>query len=427
VPATERIGRRHFYEPARRPARDARTVRIGMLGCGQVGQAVLARAGRRDARAGHVRVECACALVRDANRPRGAPVRLTTSAGAVLGAGIDVLVDVMGGVEPARTIVAAALDAGIPVVTAGKTLVARHGPALRALARARGVSFTYEAAVVAGVPFVGTLSRRPHAAGVDGISGILNATSHFVVTAMAAGATAAQALARAVELGYAEADAEADLGGRDAAEKLTILRQLCGEPLATVDDVFCVSVGDLDRSDVVGARLLSGTIKPVALAPFDAGRCTAWVGPAFVPAGHVFASLSGVASAVQLWRQGGEAVTFAGPGAGPDVTAATILDDVIEAAAGWREAPDFRSDRAGRRAGGRADHTWFVRISKPEAVTACELATWLGDLDVPYERLVSDRAGVYVRTAPVPWTAIERATSAVRARGAAALALPVVP
>jgi hypothetical protein len=77
--------------------------------------------------------------------------------------------------------------------------------------------------------------------------------------------------------------------------------------------------------------------------------------------------------------------------------------------------------------GGRADHTWFVRISKPEAVTACELATWLGDLDVPYERLVSDRAGVYVRTAPVPWTAIERATSVVKARGAAVFALPVVP
>jgi homoserine dehydrogenase len=402
-------------------------VRVGLLGCGRVGQALVTLAGRRNAIAGWVHVECVCALVRDLHRRRGeTDVRLTTSAAAVLDAGIDVVVDVMGGVEPARTIVTAALDAGLPVVTAGKTLVARHGPALRALARRCGVTFSYEAAVVAGVPFVGALTRRPHASDVNGISGIVNGTSHFVVTAMAAGATTARALTHAVGLGYAETDAEADLGGRDAAEKLTILRHLCGEPLATVDDVLCRSVRDLEPADFAGAHLLSGSIKPVAIAPFDAGSRTAWVGPAFLPSGHVLASLSGVDNAVQLRRGAGETVTFAGPGAGPEVTAATILDDVVEAATSRRAESEPWLTQQGRRVPRGTESAWFVRILKEPAVTACELATWLGELDVPYERLVSDRAGVYVRTTAAPWHAIERAESAMRDRGVAALAMPVL-
>ena len=249
----------------------------------------------------------------------------------MLTSGIDVLVEALGGVEPARTLVAAALDRGIPVVTANKSLVAAHGPELRARAALAGVPLLYEAAVVAGVPFVGALSNRPGVRSLTRILGILNGTSHLITTAIERGVSFAAALADAQARGYAEPDSAADISGRDAAEKLAILLQLCGAPNTTAADIECIGIDSLQPQDFADARAKGGVIKPLATASFGPGGWTGRVGPAFIPNSHLFAGLSGVTNALELHPTIGAPITFVGPGAGPEITAQTILDDVIQA------------------------------------------------------------------------------------------------
>lgn len=312
---------------------EVRPVRVALLGYGRVGQAVAARAEAERARlnAAGLDVSCRTALVRDLGKPRGGPpVTLSTSGAAILNQPNDVVVEVLGGVEPARTLVTAALDAGVPVVSANKSLVARHGRELRALAEARGTTFAFDAAVIAGVPFLGSLSRRPLASAVARIEGVVNGTSAFVLNTIARGATFEAALDEAVARGYAEPDSSADTSGLDAAEKLTILLHLCGRHDVHVDDLPRTGIDALTPADFASAAVFGGTIKPVVLASLDGDNVTALVGPAFVPHDHPFAQLDDVTNSLRLIYASGETVTFTGPGAGPDITAATILDDIVE-------------------------------------------------------------------------------------------------
>ena len=184
-----------------------KTVRIGLLGFGRVGAAVARAAGVAQARfrARGLDLVVTCALVGDARRPRDldadAPP-LTDAVEVFFSRAYDVVVEVVGGVEPARALVARALDRGVPVVTANKSLVAAHGAALRALAARRGTSLRYEASAIAGVPFIDTLARRPLVADVSRLSGIVNGTSHYVLTAMERERLSfAEALDRARQLG----------------------------------------------------------------------------------------------------------------------------------------------------------------------------------------------------------------------------------
>lgn len=406
------------------------SVRIGLLGCGRVGQAVIELAGRADGPLGVVglKVECSRALVRDTSRSRAVPAEiLTTSGEEVLTSGVDVLVEALGGVEPARTLVAAALDAGVPVVTANKTLMARHGPELRARARARDVDLACDAAVVAGVPFLGLLARRPHLSSVRSLAGIINGTSHFVLSAMEAGAPLDAAFAEAVARGYAESGEGADLSGRDAAEKLTVLLHLCGVECADVDELVRVGLCDVSPADLVGARLLSGAIKPVALASLDPDDPGSWIGPAFVSAGHAFAGLSGVTNALSLTSPAGGTVTFAGPGAGPEITAAAILDDVAEVTLGRRQP--YWSRRAIRlgRLGHPPSGAWFFRVGRRDGITAREGAAELAAAGVPLDRVIAHAGAVFIRTRPATWSSIASARARLNHVGATALALPVLP
>jgi homoserine dehydrogenase len=290
------------------------------------------------------------------------------------------------------------------VVTANKTLVAHHGPELRALARRRRTILACEAAVVAGVPFLGSLARRPLLAAAARIAGILNGTSHFVLTALDRGATLPAALDDAVARGFAEPDSAADTSGRDAAEKLTILLHLSGVAGLAVDDLTRRGLDALTPADLAAARRLGGLVKPVALATLEPGRSGAWVGPAFVPAGHLFAALQGVDNALAITSASGQTVTFAGPGAGPDVTAATIVDDIVEATAG-PDAVDHGErlpagiDRAALREPPRT--RWFLRV-------------------------VDGAGEASSITAPQPWAEIARTVEQHRAAGRAAAAIPVL-
>jgi homoserine dehydrogenase len=299
-------------------------ITVALLGHGTIGRAVA------DAAAAHG-VRVVSVLVRNLDRRPPSNLNFERLGSAVLNAGADVVVEALGGLEPARTLVAAALERGIPVVTANKSLVAAHGPELRARAALAGVPFRYEAAVVAGLPFVGALSTRPGLRSVTKITGILNGTSHAITTAIERGVPFEAALADAQARGYAEPNSAADISGRDAAEKLAILLQLCGAPNATADDIDCTGIDSLTQADFAAARARGGVIKPIATASLGPNGWVGRVGPTFIEGSHLFAGLSGVTNGLELETRVGAPITFVGPGAGPDITAQTILDDVVEA------------------------------------------------------------------------------------------------
>jgi homoserine dehydrogenase len=306
---------------------DTRPLRIALFGLGQVGSAVARLAAHP---AGGARaVEIAGALVRHPARHPAWPFTVTADARPLLDARPDVVVEALGGVEPARSLVLEALERGTAVVTANKSLVARCGRELLEAAARHGVPFRYEASVMAGVPLLCAFADRPFASRVSRLIAILNGTSNFILSRLAAGEPFERALSDAQEQGFAEPDPARDLDGTDAAEKLAILLRQFGRLAAPPDDIPRNGIDDLEPGDLRCAAAFGGTVRPVAFADWSAGL-SAWVGPAFVPHGHALSGIDGVTSAILLAAAGSPTpLLFAGPGAGPDVTAATLLDDVL--------------------------------------------------------------------------------------------------
>jgi homoserine dehydrogenase len=319
-------------EPACRPG----ALRIGQLGLGNVGSA-LAGLTHRSAAALHdhgISLETCVALVRSVSRPRPAAAwvgTVTDDPDLFFAQRLDIVVEMIGGIDPAFALVRRALDRGIPVVTANKSLVAVHGEALSDLARHRNTAFRYEASCIAGVPFIGTFERRPLASRVDGLTAILNGTSNTILTAVANGDTFAAALAEAQRRGFAEPDPTADVSGRDAAEKLTLLIRRFGQRLVAPAQIPTAGITGIHPTDLRAARALGGTLKPVAHASWTSGTLEAFVSPAFLPATHPLAGLSGATNGILIDAPLGRQC-YIGPGAGPNVTAATLLDDVYEVA-----------------------------------------------------------------------------------------------
>jgi homoserine dehydrogenase len=401
-----------------------------LLGYGQVNQAVAACLEReRDRlRAFGCEVAPTRALVRDLTKRRGGPyVTLSNDAHHVIDTPVDIVIEALGGIEPARSLVTAALEAGIPVVSANKTLVAAHGRELRRLAATRGTRFSCDAAVLAGVPFLGSLERRPLVSAATRIEAILNGTTHFIMSAIARGATFNAALADASARGYAEPDSRADISGRDAAEKLTVLLHLAGCDVAA-EDLPRLGIDAIEPDDLAAARRAGGTIKPVALASLEDGRSGAWVGPAFVAEEHPLARLDGVTNALRI-KSANTRCTFSGPGAGPAVTAATIVDDVVEILTSGPRWPGARTTiDASRRVpldqppAGR----WFLRVAGADRLTSHDVAEFLAVRRAPAVRL-DDRGDRFTCvTAAATWSTINDVVTAVRAGGARAIAIPVI-
>ncbi len=406
-------------------------LRVGLLGFGGVGQAVASvatNASGRLADAG-VLITCVGALVRDAYKPRVAPqIPLWTDPDEFPFADCDVIVEVLGGVEPARTLVERALRQGIPVVTANKSLIAAHGLALQAVADAHNTSLLFEAAVMAGVPCVNTLARRPLASGAGAFAGILNGTSHYILTRLAAGVPIDTAVAEAVELGYAEPSSDADVSGRDAAEKLTILLHLAGHTDVVTSGLPVRTIVDLETWHAELARRLSGVIKPVALAftPAAGSSTGAWVGPAFVSAAHPFAALDGVANVLCV-GSGGEAVTFSGPGAGREVTAATILDDLVEiSSTTLRRTRRPEGSPAQVALGHPPAGAWFIALDHV-ASSIGDLAEFLAAHHLPAVCVVAQGDRCAVITASASVATVEHAVDALTSTGVRVTWLPVLP
>ncbi len=325
------------YPTARLPnPMAADPIGIGLLGYGTVGSAVdrLLSARRDDvARVLGAPVEVRRALVRDLGRPRGDAIRdglLTDDFAAIRDdASIAVVAEVMGGVEPTRGWMLELFAAGKSVVTANKQLLARHGAELFAAAEEHGVQLRFEASVCAAIPVVKVLRESMVASEVTAVLGIVNGTTNYMLSAMAAGADYAAVLAEAQRLGYAEADPTEDVTGADAAAKIAILASIAFHTRVTIADVPHEGIDRLDSLDVAFADDLGYSVKLIGQARRVEQGVVVGVAPTLVPRAHGLSAVNGSFNAVMLRGDAIREVTLVGPGAGGDETASAVIGDLM--------------------------------------------------------------------------------------------------
>jgi homoserine dehydrogenase len=318
-----------------------------------------------------LRFELQQALVRDVDKPRACPhTRLTASAATFLRGEYDVVIEALDGAEPARALVSQLLARGTAVVTANKALVAAHGQDLEAIATKSGASFRFEATALSAIPFLGTLAARPLVASVTRVVAIVNGTSNYLLTSLAEpGASFESVLRRAQQLGFAEPDPARDLDGLDAADKLVLLTALFGWGRVSRQTLEVRGIRGITADDLAAARSAGGVIKAVVSAERHHLGVRAFVGPVLVPANDSLASLGGALNGIRLDGTHVSNLFFSGPGAGPDVTAATLLDDAIEAASTSR-LHQRTAPNAGAVAVTAPATPWFARMTVPGVLPA---------------------------------------------------------
>jgi homoserine dehydrogenase len=341
-------------------------VGVGLLGYGTVGSAVsrmLAESGDEIERATGHRLTVVRALVRDPAKDRGfsAGDGVLTDDFAALrdDPRVDVVAEVMGGIEPAGGYVRELLRAGKPVVSANKQLVAREGADLFAIASDAGVQLRFEASVCAAVPVVKVLRESLVAENVHRILGIVNGTTNFVLSRMARGSNYAEALAEAQALGFAEPDPTDDVSGADAAAKMAILATVAFGSRVLLDDVQYRGIEAIEPAHVAAAAGFGMALKLIGIATLTDGSVDVRVQPAFVEQANPLASVEGSSNVVVLQGDAIREVTLGGPGAGGIETASAVVADLVSVVgtsgtgflqndACWRELP--RLDPAGWRA-----------------------------------------------------------------------------
>jgi homoserine dehydrogenase len=320
-------------------------IRVALLGCGTVGAQVAdlltAQSGEIAARVG-AKVELAGVAVRRVNKhPEVPPGLLTDDAETLIASGVDVAVEVIGGIEPARTWLLAALRRGVSVVTANKALLAECGPELYEAADASGADLYFEAAVAGAIPLLRPLRESLAGDRIDRVTGIVNGTTNFILSGMdSAGTSYAEALEEATRLGYAEADPTADVDGFDAASKAAILASLAFHTRVTTADVHREGIGAVSSADVAAARELGRTVKLLALCERVSGgggsrkaeSVSVRVHPAMIPRSHPLAGVDGPFNAVFVEAEAAGALMFYGQGAGGAPTASAVLGDLVAVA-----------------------------------------------------------------------------------------------
>lgn len=317
-------------------------VRIGVLGCGNVGaafvQLVTEQAAAIEARTG-IRLEVTRVAVRNVSRERevdlAAGVLVRDARAVVDDPEVDLVVEVIGGIEPARELIAAALAASKPVVTANKELLANVGTELYAAADAAGVDLLFEAAVAGGIPIVRALRESLRGEPIRRVLGIVNGTTNFILTKMTEqGADYSAALSEAQRLGFAERDPTADVEGFDAGAKAAIIATIAFGTKVVAGDVYHEGISGVTAGDIAMASRLGFVVKLLAICEQDAatGEVSVRVHPAMVPIHHPLASVRESFNAVFIEGEAVGSLMFYGRGAGGMPTASAVLGDVIDAA-----------------------------------------------------------------------------------------------
>jgi homoserine dehydrogenase len=317
-------------------------IRLALLGCGVVGSAVARllqeQSAELAARVG-APLELAGIAVRRPNRHAEIdPALLTTDAAAlVTREDVDIVVEVIGGIEPARSLLLSALKSGKSVVSANKALLAEDGASLHAAAAANGLDLYYEAAVAGAIPLLRPLRESLAGDRITRVIGIVNGTTNFILSRMtASGAGFEEALAEATALGYAEADPSADIDGFDAAAKAAILGGLAFHTRVTAADVHREGISGVTAADVASAAAMDCTVKLLAICErsgsADRPSVAVRVHPAMIPTSHPLAGVGDAFNAVYVEAQAAGSLMFYGRGAGGEPTASAVLGDLVAVA-----------------------------------------------------------------------------------------------
>ena len=320
-------------------------VRVGILGCGNVGGPLvelLQRQGDDIAARTGLQLEVAAVAVRSASKERGVelpPGVLTTdAAGVVSDPSIDVIVELIGGIEPARSLINQALDARKPVVTGNKELLANFGAELFDNAHLAGVDLLFEAAVAGGIPLIRPLRESLAGERIRRVMGIVNGTTNYILTRMTEeGVSYGDALAEAQSLGYAERDPTADVEGFDAGAKAAIIASIAFGARVVAGDVYHEGISGITEADIAYARRLGYVVKLLAIVESVDNAIGVRVHPAMVPASHPLASVRESYNAVFIEGEAVENLMFYGRGAGGYPTASAVLGDLIDASANLRK------------------------------------------------------------------------------------------
>lgn len=417
------------------------TIGIGLLGLGTVGAGVAAILTSPEGR--HPLVG-ALALrrvaVRDPHRER--PLRLnpellvTDPAVVIDDPAVEIVVEVMGGLEPARTWILKAIAAGKSVVTANKAVIARFGEEIAAAAAQRGVYVLIEAAVGGGIPIIEPLKQSLGGNRIRRVSGIINGTTNYILSRMAEeGAAYADVLADAQRLGYAEADPAADVGGGDAADKIAILAGLAYGGSVSRADIPTEGIDRLEARDVAYAAQLGYVVKLLAVAAWvDSNQgvehLDVHVHPTLLPRQHPLAGVNGVNNAILVEGDPVGQVMFYGPGAGAGPTASAVVADILNIAsirqAAGREAclDPLLAARSWRRCtlvdSSRTSHRNYVRLrTRDEAGVIGKIGTCFGQAEVSIQSIVQleckdAKAEIVVITSEVPEINFRRALKEIR-------------
>ena len=316
-----------------------KTLKVALLGCGNVGSQV-ARLLREEAdeltaRIG-ARLEIAGIAVRRLSHPRPGidPALLTTDPmDLATRPDIDIVVEVVGGIEPARSVLLAAMKNGKSVVTANKALLAEYGEEIHAASRAFGADLYYEAAVAGAIPLLRPLRESLAGDTVHRVLGIVNGTTNFILDRMdSAGSDFSESLEEAQALGYAEPDPTADVEGFDAAAKAAILASLAFHTRVTAADVYREGITDVSAADIASAKLLGRTVKQLAICERSGDGVAERVHPAMIPRSHPLAAVGGAYNAVFVEAKSAGQLMFYGAGAGGTPTASAVLGDLVAVA-----------------------------------------------------------------------------------------------
>lgn len=402
-----------------------RSIGIGLLGAGTVGGTLVSRliveADAIAAKTG-LTFDVRKVGVRRLAAERSFPVTeglLTDRLEEVItDPSIDLVVEVMGGLDPAGDLILAALEAGKPVISANKELIAARGPELIAAAERSGVPFLFEAAVGGGIPIIRPLSETLAGEKIDKVLGIVNGTTNYILTEMSEqGTTYSDALVDAQELGIAEPDPTADVSGADAAAKVAILASLAFGTWVGIDDVYHEGIEDISPIDISFASDFGYAVKLIGVCERVESGINARVHPVMIPLEHPLAGIRGATNAIFIEGPTIDSLLFAGPGAGGDPTATAVLGDMIDAAretlAGAQVAPRIRFSPAELVDFANVLTEWYVRLvvdDKPGVLA--KIASVFGEADVSIKSVRQEGGESEAALIVVTYPAHERAQRA---------------
>jgi homoserine dehydrogenase len=374
------------------------TYSVAVLGAGNIGSNVIERLLDFDREL--VNIDLKKVLVSDTSKKRDFDISLSTNSFEEIlnDESIQIVIEVLGGLNPGKEYIKSLLEKGKSVITANKDIIADCGEELIAIAQKNNVCLYFEAAVAAGIPVLKPLIESLRGEELTRVAGIINGTSNYILTSMEEGSSYEDALHDAQDLGYAEPDPTNDVEGIDAKYKAMILSLLCFGVSPSTEDVYTEGISKITKEDFDWAKRLNKTIKLVAQIDNGHEGFNARVYPVLVDSKHPLASIRGALNAVLVEGDKINQLVFSGPGAGAAPTASAIIGDVLSAchqmASNQTNWYPLRTPKTGDKAIKDVNSSWFIRLSvKDEPGVLAAIASLFGENNVSIESVIQEGRG----------------------------------